>query len=281
MTRRLLNAPDVEIVEQSYPGGPRTVGAGQTSTIGNFTQDYASPFGAVALKVTFGPMRGLRARLLSGWATAMHGGANASRWPYLDPDRRDAKELGVEIANVPNTGLVYRPYDFSTVTGDALDDYIGASLDFVTGEYSLYDSIETLLGEYVPTSLPYSNGMYNEGAPPVVKVETGSPIDSTTIYLTDEWWGRSLDLGDVIGFFPFHLGAYKVTEVLDLGVYRIWPPLRKAVSAGDYCTLRPVLAVKLSGQDGADLSRTDYLLQGANVTLIEIQDYYIRESFTG
>lgn len=92
-------------------------------------------------------------------------------------------------------------------------------------------------------------------------------------------WGNNLEVGDILGFMPFHFGWYMVSERYEAGRYRIWPPLDKAVPAGDYATLNPVMAARLESEEGANAPRGASLAEGLNVTLVQVKDYDVRDFF--
>jgi hypothetical protein len=80
----------------------------------------------------------------------------------------------------------------------------------------------------------------------------------------------------MIGFKPFHLGLYIVTQVHEPGRYRIWPPLRKAITTDDFATLNPVLVMRLEGEAGAPMPRGAASASGLSVTLVEVEDPDVR-----
>jgi hypothetical protein len=125
----------------------------------------------------------------------------------------------------------------------------------------------------------WSNGKNWSVSPPNVPVAAAAAKDATVVRLEPLYWGRSLGMGDEIGFFPFHFGKYVVTEDRGGGEYRIWPPLRKAVTTDDFATLQPVLAMRLDGEQSAQLSRN--VGHGDETTLImtEVFDSDVRQYF--
>lgn len=127
--------------------------------------------------------------------------------------------------------------------------------------------------------MPWSNGKNWSATPPMVAVSAITPRDGTVVSLGSAFWGHQLDIGDLLGFFPFHFGLYMVTEVIDPGTYRIWPPLRKAITADEFATLRPTLAMRLEGEEGANAPRGVAFAEGLSVTLIETLDYDVRDYF--
>jgi hypothetical protein len=128
--------------------------------------------------------------------------------------------------------------------------------------------------------MPWSNGFRWSFTYPNVAVVEASAFDATIINLGSEFWGHALKWGDRIGFFPFHFGLYQVTEVIAPGEYRIWPPLRKAITADDYATLYPTLALRLMAQDLEYPTEEQSHTMGAMVRMIEVMDYDIRDYFT-
>jgi hypothetical protein len=114
----------------------------------------------------------------------------------------------------------------------------------------------------------------------LVPVAAAAAREGTVIKLGSQFWGHVLDIGDYIGFVPFHFGLYTITEVISPGEYRIWPPLRKSVTAGDFATLRPVLAMRLESEDSASAGRGLVTADSVTVTLVECLDYDVREYWT-
>lgn len=218
--------------------GPRTVGAGSSSSLSNFVQTTASPFGLWRWRFSFPPIRGQLFRRYRGWVTSLHGGANATRVPFCDWDGLTLGQMGV----------------------DATRD-------------------EWRKGQPWSNDEPWSNGQAWENSPPVVDIAAPALLGDTVISLSDDFWGHDLGAGDLLGFSPFHLGLYMVTEVVEPGQYRIWPPLRKALVAGDSATLRPVLAMRLESEDAANAPRGAAFAEGLSVTLVEVLDYDARDYF--
>ncbi|MFC6487371.1 hypothetical protein [Nitratireductor sp. GCM10026969] len=219
--------------------GPRSIGSGSNTSIGNFTQTVGSPFGAWRWRFQFANMRGQIARRYRGWITALHGGANATRVPFCDWDGLDFEQMGVIT-----TRQAWR------------------------------------LGQPWSNGEPWSNGKNWASSPPQVPVARPSPLNGTEIWLAEAFWGHRLGMGDLIGFFPFHLGLYEITQVFDPGHYRVWPPLRKALTTDDEATLRPTLAMRLENEDAATAPRDAHFISNAGVVLVEVFDYYVRDYFT-
>lgn len=122
----------------------------------------------------------------------------------------------------------------------------------------------------------WSNGMNWRTGRPVVPLALPSAQGYDEIALTDTAWGHGLGIGDMIGFAPFHFGLYYVTEVISAGRYRIWPPLRRAVAAADLATLKPVLAMRLENESGANAARGTLIADSLTMTLVEIEDADLR-----
>ncbi|WP_315920448.1 hypothetical protein [Mesorhizobium sp. SP-1A] len=218
--------------------GPRTVSGGATQSIGNFTQTFASPFGLWRWRLSFPAMHEGLFRRYRGWVTALHGGANATRWTFFDPDTMRFQEAGVKSP------------DFEIATGKPWSN-----------------------------GMPWSNGENWKTSRPIVPVASGADLGDTEIRLSELWWGHRLDVGDYVGFFPFHFGMYQVTQVYERGYYRIWPTLRKAVTPDDFATLAPVLALRLESEDAASAGRGLVVADALSVTLVETLDYDVRDYF--
>ncbi|MBB4277023.1 hypothetical protein [Rhizobium mongolense] len=93
---RLISRPNGLAVRTATPlSGPRAVGGGGNTSIGNFMQTLASPFGAWRWQFTFPVSKNAAFRRYRGWVTALHGGANATRFPFFDPDMMSDAEAGL------------------------------------------------------------------------------------------------------------------------------------------------------------------------------------------
>lgn len=75
--------------------GPRSVSAGVTTSVANFVQTTASPFGMWRWRFQFPSIKGQLFRRYRGWVTALHGGANATRVPFCDWDGLSLAQMGV------------------------------------------------------------------------------------------------------------------------------------------------------------------------------------------
>ena len=134
-------------------------------------------------------------------------------------------------------------------------------------------------GESWSDGNPWSNGTNWKNGPPDVGVAVASAVGDTDITLAGSYWGHALDIGDRIGFNPFSLGAYTITQVFGSGHYRIWPSLRTALGSSSVATLRPVLAMRLESEEAANAPRGASFAEGLNVTLVEVLDYDARAYF--
>jgi len=127
----------------------------------------------------------------------------------------------------------------------------------------------------------WTEGAWTEGAwgewLPRVPLAVAASFNAGTIRLTDRDWGHALGIGDYVGFEPFHFGLYAITAVIAPGHYRIWPRLRKALTADDFATLTPVLAMRPI----APVRQTRGLAftEPATIDLVEVFDYHARAHF--
>lgn len=128
--------------------------------------------------------------------------------------------------------------------------------------------------------MPWDNGKNWKSSNPLVPIASTSQEGSSTIKLRSSYFGNNLDIGDMIGFNPFHFGLYTITEVFEPGHYRIWPKLRKRITNQDFATLNPTMAMRLASQDAANLPRDASFASDLSITLIECLDYDIREYWT-
>ena len=127
----------------------------------------------------------------------------------------------------------------------------------------------------------YANGENWYYDYPLLELDQDQELGSTRVRLPDSLWGRKLGLGSKIGFSPFYLGMHMITEVYSNGDYRVFPPLRQNISAGNYATLEPVVALRLRGVETASVPRNAEFLDGATAQFIEVLDYDVRDFFTG
>jgi hypothetical protein len=68
-----------------------------------------------------------------------------------------------------------------------------------------------------------------------------------------------------------------ITEVLSDGEYRIYPPLRKEVLQGEFCTLNPVIAMRPRGVGSISMPRGVVTIESASIQMVEVLDYDLRE----
>lgn len=232
---RLLNWPrNIGLTKMQPLSGPRSVGATSNESINGYVQTVASAFGLWKWQFTVQFSRGKGLRALRGLLTSLHGGANAVRFTFADPDR------------------------------DLTDSGLSSNTDRVTWG----------------NGLPWANGCWWSVSPPLVSVAASAAIATDTVTLADEKWVPDLDVGDWIGFVPFHFGLYVITEVISETSFRIWPPLDKALTTSSYATLRPVMVMRLQGEDGAVWSRDPNGASDTMLTFIQVQDTDARDYFT-
>lgn len=240
---RLLDWPTgLRLTSYQRLTGPRSVGAASTESIEGFVQTVSSPFGVWRYQLSLESMRRAKHRLYRRMVTALHGGANAVRVPFCDPDGLSFAEAGVDIS--PS---------------------------------------EIINGVPFENGLPFSNGANWSVSRPPVAVAEDAAVGDTEIVLENQHWGHTIEAG-WIGFFPLHFGKYEITEVIEPGRYRIWPPLRAALDAvvddvGSYSTLYPVLAMRLEGESAGTVQRGVGLSEGNSLTLIEVEDSDARAYF--
>lgn len=219
--------------------GPRTIGAASTQTIGGFSQTVANPFGLW--------------RWRFGFASNMRG----------------------QIAR-RFRGWIMGFHGGANASRVTMCDWDGLSREQMGVQSS---RAVWKAGQNWSNGKPWSNGQRNQSSPPMVSVAATSEERATSISLANEHWGRALGIGDMVGFMPFHFGGYMVTQVLGDGVYRIWPPLRKRITTSTYANLRPVLAMRMEGEEAASFSRDASFLQNPTIILVEVLDSDVRDYF--
>jgi len=99
--RRLIDWPrDLRWQSREPLTGPRTAGSGSSEGLTGFMQSFASPFGCWRWSFAFPPLKGEAFRRYRGAVLALHGGANAVRVPFCDPDGLGWAGLGVVLGGL-------------------------------------------------------------------------------------------------------------------------------------------------------------------------------------
>lgn len=126
----------------------------------------------------------------------------------------------------------------------------------------------------------WDNGQNWKPSKPTVQVSAAAAKGTTLVTLSNSFWGRNLGMGDWIGFFPLHFGMYEITEDVGGGTYRIWPPLRKALTADSRATLYPVMVMRFLSTNLPDADRGPAFLEGLTMSFFEVFDDDVRDYFT-
>jgi hypothetical protein len=148
------------------------------------------------------------------------------------------------------------------------------------------DATYAQLHNGVPWSngLPWSNGQNWTVGRPTESVAAVAAKGDSFVTLYGSYWGNSLGIGDWLGFD--HFGLYVVTEVVAQNTgspatseYRIWPPLRRELTASSWATLSPVMAMRLEGEAAATATRGRVMAEGNTLTMVEVEDSDVRAYF--
>lgn len=223
--------------------GPNVRNSGSNTATDGSEQTFEGIGSRWAFRLGLTIKQGRAARVQRGILDALMGGANAMRFTVIDPDMMTPTEAGLAVPE--------------------------------------WCDWNDLPGQPWSNGMSWENGQYWKPSPPVVRVAAAAGADDGIVRLEDEFWGHSLGMGDRIGFFPFHFGVYQVTEVIEPGVYRVKYRLRKAIEAGDYCTLMPVIVLRpLSKTAALSPARVPAHTEATSVTLVEVIDSYVRRDFT-
>lgn len=84
---RLIPWPEgVRISGMSPLSGPRTIGAASSESLAGYVQTVAGVFGLWRWQLRLAPMKGAAFQRYRGTIAALHGGANALRVPFYNPD---------------------------------------------------------------------------------------------------------------------------------------------------------------------------------------------------
>lgn len=238
---RLVPMPvGLRVTSRAPLSGPRSASSGSTESLTGFVQTVASPFGLWRWQFTYTQMVKAEARRFRGWIVSLHGGANATRVTFKDPDEMGRAEQGVTMTPAEERG-----------------------------------------GVSWSNGATWSNGLGWSNSPPLVAVSAAAAKGDSIVTLADEFWRDSLNYGDQIGFGPYYFGMHVITEVLDGGQFRIWPPLRAALTTDSWATLRPVMCMRLESESSATLARGIMATEASTVTLTEVLDENVRDFYTG
>lgn len=239
MASLLEPPPGVYTRNIEFLSGPRTYGAGSNETTTGRVQTYASPYGAIKLRLDFQPMRGSTFRDYRGWIMALHGGANATRWHLFDPDQFSLLDL------VP--GLTQVAIDAGLPWGDV--------------------------------GLPWDNGQNWSLGLPDVSVGSASAGATIIHLDAAHWGhllGRGTMLGFTPGYFGAHWitkvhapGSYSIWPGLR----------RAIVGSADKATLYPTLALRLESEDAANVSRGLVVADRLSATFVEVLHEYLAVYF--
>lgn len=91
---RLLTWNDPGVTSIEVMNAPITVGSGVSSSMSGFDQTFEGVGDTIVMKFTVTSKRGQAARRERGTFTGLHGGANALRVGFYDPDRMTFGEAG-------------------------------------------------------------------------------------------------------------------------------------------------------------------------------------------
>ncbi len=250
---------------ETYPGmagivsvtptrGPNARNSGSSTAMDGSEQSFDSIGDTVAFDIELSIKQGTWARRDRGLLTSLRAGANAMRFTLTDPDIMTPAEAGI------------------------------------VGPFQMSSSPEVIAnvgdqgGVSWSNGLPWENGFTWQPAYPTISVAAASAAGTNIVYLADEFWGHSLGKGDYIGFFPFSLGCYTVDKVIAPGTYRVWPPLRTALTTGGvgrFCTQKPTIVMKPTAQSVVPPGRGLVHTATHVVSLVEVVDPYVRAWFTG
>ena len=252
---RLLTLPGKMdgIVSVTPTSGPNARNSGTSTAMSGAEQSFDSVGDNVAFDIELSIKQGTWARRDRGLLTALRAGGNAMRFTMRDPDIMSPSEAGI-----------VGPFQMS-------------SSPEVIANIGDQGGVEWSNGK------PWENGFNWHPAYPTISVAAASAYDSGIIYLADEFWGHTLGIGDYIGFFPLSLGIYTIDEVIEPGTYRIWPRLRTELTTdgiGRFATLTPTVVMKPVAQSAIPPGRGLVYTATHVVSLVEIVDPYVRQSFT-
>ncbi len=116
----------------------------------------------------------------------------------------------------------------------------------------------------------WDNGLGWSSGLPLESVTAAADAGATIVTLGAATWGGLGGNPPLFGFTG-HFGFYVVTEVLADGRWRIWPPLRAAITPDDAATLRPVTVMRLASADLPALDRGVSHAENLTISLVEVE----------
>lgn len=248
MARLLDWIPGLSIIGRSPLTGPRTIGGGSTESLEGYVQTVSSPFGLWRWQFSLRPMRKALFRRYRGLVTALHGGANAVRVTFCDPDGMTWEESGVTATSEEiRAGL---PWSNGASFSNGENWSVGRPWEDV--------SVAAAKGD---TTISISGNHWGHN------VLGGEQIGFVPLHLGMYVVTEIVERGDALS------SPSTPTQI------RIWPPLRKALKTTDHVTLTPVMAMRLESEAAATATRGSRLAEGNTMTLIEVDDETVRARF--
>lgn len=120
---------------------------------------------------------------------------------------------------------------------------------------------------------PWSNGQPWTVGKPLALVAAASAKDTATITLDlTNWNGVVPSFFGIVGHFAVYAVIGVQSQTGNVATLRVWPPVRRAVTAEDYATLRPVMAARIAGPSGASWSRQVETMGGSRLDMVEVPD---------
>jgi hypothetical protein len=243
---RLLSWPhDVAITERSPLSGPRSHNSASSESLTGFVQTVASAFGAWRWQFSVRPMRGQRFRRYRGMAAALHGGANAVRVDFCDPDGLTWEESGV-TANVAN-GL---EWSNGASWSNGENWAVGRPWEDVVGNADQGDDEITIKGAHWGHSLGMGDYI-------------GIVPYHLCVYIVTEVIEQDSEASP------------------STSTYRVWPPFRKPVTTSDKVTLEPVMAMRPESEAAVTATRGRVMADANTLILTEVEDADVRDYFSG
>lgn len=125
-----------------------------------------------------------------------------------------------------------------------------------------------------------SNGELLTLGKPLADIVAASAKNSGTVTIDASAWGGVLPTWfGIVG----HFAAYFITGAVfngDIATCRVWPPVRRAITTGDFATMRPVVAMQVIGEGGAPWSRQIEVQDGMQISMQEVLDEIVRTYVT-
>ena len=193
---------------------------------------------------------------------------------------RNTAVTGRETTFASPSDRVEFELSFAPTVKDRARSQRGAMLSLMSGANAmripLIDPDRRVFADLTSTTFSdgstFSNGSTFSAGTPLVPTQPVAKGSNIMKLVGSAYGAQDLTFGEIVGFVG-HFGWYWVLGNVpgSKSNYFIWPRLRKAVTASDYCTLQPVIVARTM-PGGFSIARGPLSTEGQSVQLFEVLD---------